>query len=394
MEKMTYADTGVDYVTSDPVKIAAQRAAATTDHFVERFGFKVVKWSRGESVFLINTPSGYLGFVIEGLGTKNLVADKMYALAGHMQTLTGKSYYDQVAQCNVAMVVNDMITLGARPVSFGQYLAVGDSGWFSDKKRYEDLIDGTRKACVLARCSWGPGETPTLKDMVFPGTAELAGAAVGWIPDKRQLINPSRITPGDVIVMVESSGIHANGLTMARKIGERKDGLTKKSGHLLFPARFPLQALPDGYLTKLSDGRTYGETLLDPTHIYVGLVEDCLNHGVDIHYTVNITGHGWRKFMRATQPFTYVINKLPMWQPIFGFIQKHGPVDDREAYGNLNMGAGFALYVTEAQASQVISIAKHLGFRAFVAGCIERGPKKVVIKPVGLEYAAETLAVR
>ncbi len=98
--------------------------------------------------------------------------------------------------------------------------------------------------------------------------------------------------------------------------------------------------------------------------------------------------------MRATQPFTYVIETLPTQLPIFDFLQQHGPVDDTEAYGNLNMGAGFALYVTEAEAAQVIKVAGKLGLRAFVAGHIEDGDKKVVIKPKNLEYAGETLAVR
>jgi hypothetical protein len=111
-------------------------------------------------------------------------------------------------------------------------------------------------------------------------------------------------------------------------------------------------------------------------------------------YAVNVTGHGWRKLMRATQSFTYVIETLPTQLPIFDFLQKHGPVDDAEAYGNLNMGAGFALYVAETQAAQVIDVAKKLGLRAFVAGHIEDGDKKVVIKPKGLVYAADTLAVR
>lgn len=301
----------------------------------------------------------------EGLGTKNLVADAMYAL-------TGKSYYDQIAQCAVAMIVNDMVTLGALPLSVAMHLAVGTSDWFNDENRSSDLIAGWRSACNMARCVWGCGETPTLKGVVIPEAVVLSGSALGIIAPKERLI-AGPIQHGDAIVIIESSGIHANGLTLARKIAEK---------------------LPDGYLTKLSDSRSYGETLLDPTHIYVGLVEDCLDAGVNIHYAVNVTGHGWRKLMRATQPFTYVIETLPTQLPIFDFIQKHGPVDDAEAYGNLNMGAGFALYMEEDQATQVIDIAKKLGQRAFVAGYIEKGDKKVVIRPKGLEYAGETLAVR
>jgi phosphoribosylformylglycinamidine cyclo-ligase len=370
---MTYAETGVNYDAMDPFKRMAQLAAMETDGCLARFDFSVVPWTRGESVFLIETPWGYLGFVVEGLGTKSLVADALYKLAIEMENSTGKSFYGNIAQCNAAMAFNDLITLGALPITYGQYLAVGDSDWFKDEKRCRELIEGTKKACMMARCTWGGGETPTLKGIIVPGTADLAGATMGIITPKDRLINPAKIWYGDLIILVESSGIHANGLTMARKIADK---------------------LPEGYLTKLSDGRTYGETLLNPTHIYAGLVEDCLDTGVDIHYMVNITGHGWRKLMRATQPFSYIVETLPTQLPIFDFLQEHGPVDDKEAYGNFNMGAGFALYVTKTQATQVINIARNLGLRALVAGHIENGNKKVVIKPKGLEYAGETLAVR
>lgn len=373
-EKMTYAGVGVDYDAMDPFKRMAQEAGRETESYLKRFGFSVVPWSRGESVFLVETPWGYIGFVVEGLGTKSLVADALCQLAVRMESLTGKTFYNRVAQCNAAMAFNDLITLGALPFIYGQYLAVGDSGWFNDKTRCRELIEGTKKSCMLARCTWGGGETPTLKGIVIPGTADLAGATVGIIASKDRLINPINIRPGDAIILIESSGIHANGLTMARKIADK---------------------LPDGYLTKLGDGRTYGETLLDPTHIYVALVEDCINYGVSIHYAVNVTGHGWRKFMRATQPFAYVIEHLPKQLPIFDFLQKHGPVDDMEAYGNFNMGAGFALYVPEADTKKVQKIAQNLGLYALHAGHIKQSEtKKVVIKPKGLEYLGSTLGVR
>jgi phosphoribosylformylglycinamidine cyclo-ligase len=365
----------------DPFKCAAQKAAATTDYLVGRFGFQIVPWTRGESVLLLETPWGYLAFVVEGLGTKNLVADAMYKLAREQGLLLGKTFYDHVAQCTVAMVVNDMITLGARPISYGQYLAVGHADWFSDEKRNSDLIEGTRKACELARCPWGPGETPTLKDIIIPGASDLSGAAIGWMPEKDRVFDPRKIREGDAIVAFESSGIHANGLTLARKIAEK---------------------LPEGYLTKLPDGRTYGETLLDPTHIYVAAIENCINAGVDIHYAVNVTGHGWRKLMRAPQPFAYVIDDMP-WKPdIFDFIQKHGPVDDVEAYGNLNMGIGFVIYIPPKQLGLVVQALESLQwdrktnyFLADIIGHVEKSDeKKVIITPKGIEFQGSTLAVR
>jgi phosphoribosylformylglycinamidine cyclo-ligase len=194
------------------------------------------------------------------------------------------------------------------------------------------------------------------------------------VKPKSRLINSAKIQQGDAIVIIGSSGIHANGLTLAREIAGK---LTK------------------GYLTKLSDGRIYGEALLDPTIIYVPFIEDCFNEGVEIHYAVNITGHGWRKLMRATPSFVYIIDHIPAPHPVFSFIQEHGPVDDREAYANLNMGAGFALYVRGSDVEKVLAIAPRLGMSALRAGTIESSQvKKVVIRPLGLEYLGSTLGVR
>jgi len=369
-EKMTYAGVGVSYDTMDPFKRMAQLAGHKTASNIRRLNngeFQEVKMSRGESVYLIEATKSYFAHVEEGLGTKNLVADAMYQL-------TGKSYYDNIAQDTVAMIVNDMITLGALPLSVAMHLAVGDSKWFNDKKRCHDLIEGWKNACNLARCVWGGGETPTLKGVIIPEAVVLSGSAMGLVKPKERLITATNIQHGDAIVLIESSGIHANGLTMARKIADK---------------------LAEGYLTQLDDGRTYGETLLDPTHIYVGLVEDCLNLGVNIHYTVNITGHGWRKLMRARQAFSYVIEQLPKQLSIFDFLQEHGPVDDSEAYGNFNMSAGFAFYVLETDVNTVLKVAASQKIGALHAGHVERSNnKKVVIKPKNLEYSSSTLGVR
>ncbi len=372
---MTYAGVGVDYGAMDPFKRMAQLEGRKTAKNIARLAggeFREVEMSRGESAFLIEAAKSYFAHVEEGLGTKNLVADEMYRL-------TGKSYYDQIAQDTVAMIVNDMITLGALPLSVAMHLAVGDSKWFEDEKRSTDLVNGWRKACDLARCVWGGGETPTLKDIVAPGAVVLSGSAMGIVKPKERLITADKIQQGDAIIFLASSGIHANGLTMARKIASK---------------------LPDGYLTKLPGGLTYGEMLLNPTHIYVGLVEDCLNEGIDIHYAVNITGHGWRKLMRAPGNFTYVIDRLHFQPSIFSFLQEHGPVTDEEAYGNFNMGAGFALYIPQNHLKKFWEIVggrldKLYPYSAHLAGHIEKSDdKKVVIESIGLEYLGSTLGVR
>ncbi len=227
---MTYAGTGVNYDAMDPFKRMAQLAARETAGNINRLSsgeFREFEPSRGESAYLIEAAKSYFAHVEEGLGTKNLVADVMYAL-------TGKSYYDQIAQCTVAMIVNDLVTLGALPLSVAMHLAVGTSDWFNDEKRSGDLVTGWKNACNLARCTWGGGETPTLKGVVVPEAVVLSGSAIGIVQPKERLI-AGPIQHGDAIVIIESSGIHANGLTLARKIADK---------------------LPEGYLTKLSDGRT------------------------------------------------------------------------------------------------------------------------------------------
>lgn len=367
-EGLTYAAAGVSYHEMDPFKVACQFAAHPTAFALKRFGFYEEEGSRGESAYLVSAPWGHIAHVQEGLGTKNIVADEM----AH---LTEQCYYDQIAQDTVAMIVNDLVTLGALPMTVAMHLAVGSSDWFQNEERWRALIRGWAHACNLARCAWSGGETPTLKDIIIPGRACLDGSAIGYVAEPRKPFGGHRIRRGDAIVCFTSSGIHANGLTLARRIAEK---------------------LPEGYLTLLPNRRMYGDVLLDPTHIYVGVVEDCLKLGADIHYGVNITGHGWRKFMRPSEHFTYVIDTLPPKpSPIFEFMRQHGPVDITEAYGNLNMGIGFALYVAPGDVSKVLMAAEGQPFQAFVAGHIEASDmKSVVINPLGIEFGSDSLVVR
>lgn len=372
-DKMTYEAAGVNYDVMDKFKRAAQEAAATTWKNVERLGYRVDKTTCGESAMVVKPKRTvpYLAPVHEGLGTKNLVADAMYKI-------TGKSYYDQIAQDTVAMIVNDVITSGALPLTLAMHLAVGDSDWFRDEQRYTDLIEGWKKATDLARAAWVGGETPTLRDIVNPGTAEISGSSVG-VPLFTKMFESRHIRDKDQIILVSSSGIHANGLTLARKIAGK---------------------LPKGYETFLPHGRTYGEALLEPTPIYAPLIEACLFHEVNIHYAVNITGHGWRKLMRAPQPYTYVIDELPSRPRIFDFLMKQGPMDEKEAFATLNMGAGFAIYASEEDTQKLfLAISKEnvrwKGLHVMVAGHIEKSKeKKVVIRPKNLEFTGETLQIR
>lgn len=128
--------------------------------------------------------------------------------------------------------------------------------------------------------------------------------------------------------------------------------------------------------------------------IYTRLVDELHNRQVRLHYAVHISGHGWRKIMRPQKQFTYVIDRIPQPQPIFRLIQEVSGMSNEQIYGDYNMSAGFALFADQYYVPIILNTAKALGFTALDAGVVEPGPKKVVIKPVGVEYQGEALQVR
>lgn len=363
---LSYTGSGVDYGSLDPAKLLAQRAAASTAGALARFGLADVSGSRGESAYVWEEPDAYRAFVIEGLGTKNLVADAV-------RPITGRSHYDAVARDTVAMIVNDVIVVGAEPQVVTAYWAVGESGWFDDRARTADLVRGWTEACHACGVTWGGGETPALAGIVAPGTIDLGGACIGVVRPKARLVLGDRLAPGDAIVLVASSGIHANGLTLARALADR---------------------LPQGWATEIGDGTTYGEALLAPTALYPPLVRALFEAGVEIHYLANVTGHGWRKLMRARRDLRYVMHTVPAPTPLFRFLMDRGNLGATEAYATFNMGAGFAVYVPAAQAPRVVDIANQQNLTAWTAGTVEAGPREVVIEPLGVRYAGDTLALR
>ncbi len=361
-----YAASGVDYGSLDPAKLLAQRAAAATAPNLARWGLAELPGSRGESAYVWEEPDAYRAFVIEGLGTKSLVADALRAV-------TGRSYYDALAQDTVAMIVNDIVVVGAAPQVVTAYWAVGDSAWFDDRARAADLVRGWAAACEAVGATWGGGETPALAGVVVQGTIDLGGACVGVIRPKARLVLGDRLAPGDAVVLVAASGIHANGLTLARKVAD---------------------GLPAGYATPLADGTLYGEALLAPTHLYARFVEAVFEAGVEVHYLVNVTGHGWRKLMRARRDLSYRLHTVPPISPLFQFLVDQAGLTPEAAYGTFNMGAGFAVYAPASDADKVVAVAAAEGLEAWVAGTVEAGERAVVIEPLGLTFSGERLALR
>ena len=132
----------------------------------------------------------------------------------------------------------------------------------------------------------------------------------------------------------------------------------------------------------------------DEAEDYTYDMDMVLEAGIVPHYMVNVTGHGWRKLMRANADFTYEITEILPAQPEFALMQKESGVDDAEMYGNFNMGVGFALFVAPEQADQVIALAEANGLKTIRGGTVIPGEKQVVITPKNLTFKSETLEVR
>jgi phosphoribosylformylglycinamidine cyclo-ligase len=365
-DTLSYEQAGVNYDLIDPLKVAAQRAAAATGAHLGAHGFSEIAASRGESAYVVDVGPFYLASIVECLGSKALVADEM-------ARLTGKSYYEGIAQDTIAMAINDLITVGATPLVVQAYWAAGGSDWFGDATRAQALVAGWKKACDICGVAWGGGETPALAGIVEAGRIDLAASCTGLINPKERLSVGDRLGAGDAIVLLASSGIHANGLSLARKLAER---------------------LPQGYLTEVSPGLSFGEALLAPTVLYSPVTEALYRAGITPHYCANITGHGWRKLLRHPAELTYRITQVPEVTPVLKFIQQHAKQDDREAYSTLNMGAGFAIFVPADQAERTVEIAKAQGVQALMAGRVEAGAKQLVIEPLSITFGNEDLQLR
>lgn len=364
-QKITYASSGVNYEALDPVKKFAQKSALDTAKNLRGKGFSEIEDTRGESAYVWKQGSTLMATVIEGLGTKNLVADAMRK--------NGKTYYDNIAHDTVSAVINDLISVGARPLTIHAYWAVGDSRWLEDEDRMKDLVKGWKSASNLSGASWGGGETPTYKGIIAPATIDLGGSAVGYIKNKKQLIIDRKIKNGDRIIFLRSTGINVNGLSLARAI---------------------IKKLPQGYETKIKGSTSFGEALLTKSNIYAKLIGELFDNKVDIHYLVNITGHGMRKIMRGKGSFTYIIEKVFEPQEVFNFIQKKAGLSDEEMYGTYNMGQDYAIFVSAKDVKKTLEIIKKNKFKGIDAGYIERGPRQVKILPKHIVFDGSRLDLR
>jgi phosphoribosylformylglycinamidine cyclo-ligase len=358
-----YKAAGVDYDALDEGKRMAMAGALATSPLLRARGGRALDASRGEPAFAFDFADRTLAFVMEGLGTKSIIAR-------HVLERHGIDRFADVAYDTVAAILNDLCCVGAMPLVVNAYFATGASEWYGQKGRGAALLEGWQRACLDAGCVWGGGESPSLSGLVHEHDIELAGAAVGAVPAGRSAILGERLKPGDEIVLVASSGLHANGASLARLLVER---------------------LPDGYMTILPSGRALGEALLDPSVMYVPLVQALLASELPTSYISHVTGHGLLKLMRPPKPLTYRIHQLPPVPEVLAFLVEQAGLDAHDAHSTFNMGSGYAVYCESGAGASVVALARELGFDAIVAGSVEQGSRQVIVEPIGVQYAGSEL---
>lgn len=367
---MKYKDI-VDYDKLDPFKEECIRRFGQTLTLPNRLGISIVPESIGLTAVAIDLGAlggdFYLAFGVEGLGTKNMIAEAMAAAEreGKGIGLDETTLFSGLGQCEMAMTLNDLSGIGATPIVFEPIVATGSSDYLTNKERNAGLIAGFQRGAQLARVAIPGGETPTLKGIVAPGTIDLAGGSLGIIHPKNRLVTGNGLEKDLLIYGISSSGIMSNGVSLARKIAEKQ-------------AR--------GYFTKLPSGRTLGEALLSPCTLYSPFVDKLFESGADIRFLSPITGHGWAKIMRHKTPLKYVVDNLPVPQEEFRFMQAVGPVEDEEAYRVWNMGVGMVVIAPEKDRIRVGQSAESCGLRPYVLGYTEKGNREVAIVPKNLTY--------
>lgn len=333
----TYKQSGVNYSLMDAFKNACLKASGSNPQVLDLGPFLLVD-------------------INEGLGSLNKLADDL-------ENQTWQNYYYQVGWGNAATILNDLSATGATPLAMKMFIAVGNEKWFLNQKRWKNLIKGFADAAKYSKVSWNGGETQTLVDVVDEKLCVLGGSATGIINPKQHLLTDEKLRDGDRIILLESSGVHTNGITLIRK---------------LFP----------------DDPSTLTLAIKPKTLIYTPLINQLLKQKINLHFASHITGHGWRKIMRSKRNFSYTIETLTKPQKIFHLIQQKTGMSGQQMYGDYNMGAGFALYLSQKDVDKTLKIAKELNCNAIDAGFVETGPRILNIKPLGIKFTGKSLKIR
>ena len=257
----------------------------------------------------------------------------------------------------VAMCVNDIICVGAKPLFFLDYIACGKNY----PEKIADIVSGIAEGCVQSGCELIGGETAEMPGFYPIDEYDLAGFSVGVV-DKKKVLDNSAIKAGDVIVALPSSGVHSNGFSLVRKVFDVENADIKK----------PCEEL---------GGKSIGETLLTPTKIYVKPMLALFDE-VTVKAVSHITGGGFYENIPRSIPkgFTAKINKSDVRiLPIFELLQKTGGISEHDMFNTFNMGVGMSIVVSKEDADKALAVLKANGEDAYIIGEIEEGEERVVI---------------
>ncbi len=289
---------------------------------------------------LIDFGDKYITLATDGVGTKLMIAEAL-------------NKWDTVGIDCIAMNVNDTICVNAEPTSFVDYIAID--------KPNEDITReigiGLQKGAELSNMEIVGGEIAVLPEIV--NGVDLSGTCLGYVA-KDKIITGDKCAEGDLIVSLRSSGIHSNGLTLARKIVEANNiGWTDKVSGL---------------------SKTIGEELLTPTKIYVKQVLE-ITSNFNVHGLVDITGGGLRNILRMKKGLQYVISDPVKPAPIFQKLQELGEVEDKEIYQTLNMSMGFTIIAPADDSEQIAKKYQN----AEIVGRVQKGDG-VLLEPGNILY--------
>lgn len=298
------------------------------------------------------TPTLGVAISTDGVGTKLLVAQA----AGR---------FDTVGIDCVAMNVNDVLCVGARPVALVDYIAVEEA----TPALLGAVGEGLARGCEQAGVSCPGGELAQVREMLRgarPGTAiDLVGTAIGVVALDRILAGQS-IQAGDVLLGLESTGLHSNGYTLARRV------LLERAGLAL-----------DAHVPEL--GCVLADELLRPTRIYVKPVLDVLDRGLPVHALAHLTGDGLFNLVRTEKAVGFDIEQWPEPPAIFQLLRRLGEIPDAEMYRAFNMGIGFALVVAAGGVALTQATLEAHGLVVHVLGQATDDPTRTLrFRPAGL----------
>ncbi|XVJ58434.1 MAG: phosphoribosylformylglycinamidine cyclo-ligase [Tepidisphaera sp.] len=371
---LTYASSGVDIHEKDSFTESLASVMKRT------YGPRVIPNPGGfaglfrldykKSLFARNYKDPVLVACADGVGTKVKLAAEL-------------GIFNTVGIDLVAMNVNDLIVQGAEPLFFLDYIAVPTV----DKAMLGSIIEGIAEGCKQSGCALLGGETANMPDVYGKGDFDLAGFCVGVVELKRAM-NPTRVSPGDVVLGLASSGIHSNGYSLVRKVVKHANLELGRVYDDVLPLQSPTRKR-GGTRTGSRNGKaasrtpTLGEVLLTPTRIYANSIVK-LQSGYKVKNVISgmahITGSGLAdNLVRSIPPGCDAVIDRSSWPvpPVFTFLQKHGAIDDAEMKQVFNLGIGYCVIVRPTFAAAVKEHLEKLGESVYVIGEIVKGKGRV-----------------